>query len=133
MNYKLIDLKVNGDERGKLIAFEKNINCPFEIKRAFYIFDTKMNIARGQHANRFSEFMLVLISGSCKIKINDGIKEEIVTLDNPRTGLYLNKMIWKEMYDFSHNAILLILTSTNYDPNEYINNFDEFLCEVRGK
>ena len=92
-----------------------------------------MNIARGEHANRFSEFMLVLISGSCKIKINDGIKEEIVTLDNPRTGLYLNKMIWKEIYDFPHNAILLILTSTNYDPNEYINNFDEFLCEVRGK
>ena len=92
MDYKLIDMKVFGDERGHLISAQKDNNCPFDIKRAFYIFDTKPGIARGAHANRDSEFLLVAINGSCKVKIDDGKKQEIVELNNPKTALYLNKM-----------------------------------------
>lgn len=130
MDYKLIDLNVNGDSRGHLISFEKGSNCPFDVKRAFYIFDTKPNIARGAHANKNSEFMLIPISGSCKVKVDDGKNSQIIELNSPHHGLYLNKMLWKEMYDFSYNAILLVLASTYYDENEYIRDYNQFLKEV---
>lgn len=130
MNYSILNFKVYGDERGHLISFQKDMNCPFEIKRAFYIFDTKPGVARGQHANRNSEFLLVPINGSCKVKITDGKTTEIVELNTPHQALYLDKMLWKEMYDFSYNAILLVLTNTNYDENEYIRDYDTFLKEI---
>jgi dTDP-4-dehydrorhamnose 3,5-epimerase and related enzymes len=130
VDYKLIDMKVFGDERGRLISFEKGNNCPFEVKRSFYIFDTIPGVVRGSHANRNSEFMLIAISGSCKIKVDDGKKQEIVELNTPHQGLYLGKMMWKDMYDFSYNAILLVLTNTMYDEKEYIRDYDEFLKEV---
>lgn len=131
MNYKIIDTKVLGDETGHLISFEKGSNCPFELKRTFYIFDTVPNKVRGQHANRNSEFILIAISGSCKVKIDDGENQEIVELNTPHKALYLDKMLWKDMYDFSYNAILLVLTNTNYDESEYIRNYDEFLKEIK--
>ena len=130
MYYKLIDLGVFGDDRGKLISLEKNNNCPFDIKRCFYIFDTKNGIARGCHANKNSEFLLIAINGSCKVKIDDGKKTEIVNLNSPHTALYLNRMVWKEMYDFSYNAILMVLASTLYDEKEYIRDYEMFLEEV---
>ena len=94
MNYKLINLSVRGDNNGHLLACEHTKNCPFDVKRVFWIFDTKPGIVRGSHANRNSEFLLVAINGSCKIKVDDGKNQEIVTLNNPHTGLYLNKMIF---------------------------------------
>ena len=130
MNYKLIDMKVFGDERGHLISLEKGVNSPFDIKRAFYIYDTKPGIARGAHANRNSEFLLIAINGSCKVKIDNGKEQEIVSLDNPSKALYLDKMLWKEMYGFSYNAMLLVLTNTLYDEKEYIRNYKDYLKEV---
>lgn len=126
MNYKLIDMRVFGDERGHLISLEKGNNCPFEVKRAFYIFDTKPGIARGAHANRNSEFMLIPINGSCKVRIDDGSSSETVKLSDPHKALYLDKMLWKEMFDFSYNAILLVLTNTLYDEKEYIRDYNEY-------
>ncbi len=131
MNYKLIDLNSFGDARGKLIALEKGRNCPFDVKRVFYIFDTTENVVRGGHANRNSEFLFVPICGSCRIKIDNGYKTIDVLLNNPSKALYLDKMLWKEMYDFSCNAILLVLTNTTYDENEYIKNYDTYLKEVK--
>lgn len=130
MNYKLIDMKVFGDERGHLISFEKGMNCPFDVKRSFYIFDTKPGVARGAHANRNSEFLLIAINGSCNVKIDNGKRQKVVTLNSPHQALYLDKMLWKEMCDFSYNAILLVLASTYYDESEYIRNYEEFLREV---
>lgn len=127
MNYNLIDTKVFGDERGHLVSFEQGNNCPFDIKRIFYIFDTKPGVARGCHANKNSEFLLIAINGSCKVKIDDGKNQETVELNNPHQALYLDKMLWKEMYDFSYNAILLVLASTYYDENEYIRDYEEYL------
>lgn len=129
MNYKLINMKVFGDDRGHLISFQKDINCPFDIKRSFYIFDTKPGIVRGAHANRNSEFLLIPINGSCKVKVDDGKQQEIVELNSPHQCLYLDKMLWKEMYDFSYNAILLVLTNTLYDEKEYIRDYSEYVKE----
>ena len=131
MNYKLIDLKVFGNEKGRLVSFEKDKNCPFDVKRSFYIFDTEPDVVRGSHANRNSEFLLIPINGSCKVKITDGKETEIVKLNTPRKALYLDKMLWKEMYDFSYNAILLVLTNTYYDEKEYIRDYKNFLKEIK--
>ena len=130
MNYKLFDLNIHGDERGHLISIQQNSNCNFDIKRIFYIFDTKPGIVRGAHANRNSEFLMVAINGSCKVKLDDGKFTEIVELNSPHKALYINRMIWKEMYDFSYNAILLVCTNTYYDEKEYIRDYDEFLKGV---
>ena len=130
-NYELINLTSHGDSRGNLIAFQNGVNCPFDVKRCFYIYDTKdSNIIRGAHANRNSEFLFVVLNGSCKVKIDTGKETSEFLLNSPQTALYMNKMVWKEMYEFSHNAVLLVLTNTLYDENEYIKNYEEFLKEV---
>lgn len=130
--YRFLNLSSHGDERGNLIAFEKNVNCPFDLKRCFYIFGTKdKNIARGGHANRNSEFLFVAVNGSCRVKIDTGKEKTDILLDSPNKALYLNKMIWKEMYEFSDKAVLLVLTNTLYDKNEYIRDYKQFLKEVR--
>ena len=122
-----------GDERGKLVVIEGGQTIPFEMKRVFYIYDSDDTVIRGQHANRESEFVLINVAGRSKVRITDGEEEIIVELDRPMTGVYIPKMIWKDMYDFSKDSILLVLASTHYDGTEYIRNYEEYLKEVKGK
>ena len=108
-------------------------DIPFEIKRVFYIFG-KGNVGtiRGKHSNRKSEFVLFNIMGSSKVKtIDEDCKEVIYELNKPNQAIYLPKMVWKEMYDFTENAVLMVLTNEYYDPEEYIRDFDEFVEEMR--
>lgn len=116
-----------GDERGKLVVIEGNQAIPFEIKRVFYIYDSDSTVVRGQHANRESEFVLINVAGHSKVRITDGKEELIVKLDKPMMGVYLPKMIWKDMYDFSSDSVLLCLASTHYDGSEYIRDYEEYL------
>ena len=125
--YKLIKFKDLGDERGKLVVVEGGQDIPFEIKRVFYIYGSDSTVVRGQHANKNSEFVLINVSGKSKVKVMDGKKEEIVELNRPMDGLYLPKMVWKEMYDFSPDSVLLVLTNTHYDGKEYIRNYEDYL------
>lgn len=126
-NFKMFPLRVHGDKRGKLVAIEHGENCPFEVRRAFYICDVRGSERRGMHANRKSEFLFVALSGSCKVICDDGEKRAEFILENPETALWTDKMTWKEMCDFSENAVLLVLASEKYDVNEYIRDYDEFL------
>jgi dTDP-4-dehydrorhamnose 3,5-epimerase-like enzyme len=126
MHYKVYDLVDTGDDRGGLIPFEKGMNVPFEVRRAFYIFNTRPGTARGSHANRNSQFLFVVISGSCKVKIDNGVEKSVAELNRPNQALWLDKMVWKEMYDFSYNAILLVLSNEKYDENEYIRDIDDY-------
>ncbi len=128
--YEILNFKDLGDERGKLVVIEGGMAVPFEIKRVFYIYGSDATVVRGQHANRNSEFVLINVSGKSKVMVTDGEKKEVVTLDKPMMGVYLPKMVWKEMYDFSPDSVLLVLTNTHYDGGEYIRNYDEFLKEV---
>ena len=89
-----------GDERGKLVVIEGGQAIPFEIKRVFYIYESDSTVVRGQHANRESEFVLINVAGKSKVRITDGKEEYIVELNKPMMGVYLPKMIWKDMYDF---------------------------------
>jgi len=126
MHYKVYDLVDTGDDRGGLIPFEKGVNVPFEVSRAFYIFNTRPGTARGRHANRNSQFLFVIFSGSCNVKIDNGIEQSVITLNRPNQALWLDKMVWKEMYDFSYNAILLVLSNEKYDENEYIRDYKDY-------
>ena len=116
-----------GDERGKLVVIEGNQSIPFDIKRVFYIYGSDDSVIRGQHANRESEFVLINVAGTSKVKITDGKEEFVVELNKPMMGVYIPSMVWKDMYDFSSDSVLLVLASTHYDGKEYIRDFDEYL------
>lgn len=119
-----------GDERGKLVVIEGGQAIPFEIKRVFYIYESDQDVIRGQHANRESEFVLVNVAGKSKVRITDGKEEYIVELNEPMMGVYIPKMIWKDMYDFSKDSVLLVLASTHYDGSEYIRDYNVYIDEM---
>ena len=119
-----------GDERGKLVVIEGGISIPFNIKRVFYIYGSDSNVVRGKHANKKSEFVLINVSGNCKIRVTDGCEERIINLDRPMMGIYIPRMIWKDMYEFSSDSILLVLASTHYDADEYIKNYEDYLMAI---
>ena len=127
---KIINFKDLGDERGKLVVIEGNKDIPFEIQRVFYIYGSDKDVIRGQHANRESEFVLINVAGTSKVRITDGKDEFIVELNKPMMGVYIPKMVWKDMYDFSSDSVLLVLASTHYDGKEYIRNYEDYLVEV---
>ena len=131
--YCILNFEEKGDERGNLIVAEgEGIDSPFAIKRVFYIYGSDANVIRGQHANKKTEFVLINVCGTSKVKMTDGREEKIIVLDRPRMGLYLKSMIWKEMYDFSEDSIMLVLASEHYDANEYIREYSEYLAYVAG-
>lgn len=129
---KEIKFNVNGDERGKLVVAESLKDIPFKIARIFYIFASDADVVRGCHANRRSEFVLINVNGTSKVKVMDGKNEKIYVLDKPYKGIYLPKMVWKEMYDFSPDSVLLTLASESYDSTEYIRDYQEYIREVWG-
>lgn len=112
---KIINFADLGDERGKLVVVEGGQTVSFDIKRIFYIYGSDATVARGEHANRESEFVLINVAGTSKVRITDGKEELIVELNKPMMGVYIPKMIWKDMYDFSADSVLLVLASTHYD------------------
>ena len=130
MNYKLIDFKVHGDERGKLIAAEAMRNLPFEIKRVYWIFDTAPDQNRGMHAHKDMEQIIVAMDGACQFVLDDGKTREKVWLNRPDQGLYIGKNMWREMKHFSYGCKLMVLASDYYDEKEYIRDYETFLKEV---
>ncbi len=129
---KMIEFPQRGDDRGHLVIVEGMRDIPFDIKRVFYIYGSDSTVIRGQHANKKTEFVLINISGHSKVRIKDGRgKEEIFLLDRPHTGIYLPRLIWKDMYDFSADSILLCLASEHYDPEEYIRDYRTFTEYVK--
>ncbi len=128
----IIEFKDLGDERGKLVVIEGNESIPFDIKRVFYIYGSDPTVVRGQHANRDSEFVLINVAGQSKVRITDGKEEFIAELNRPMMGVYIPKMVWKDMYDFSSDSVLLVLASTHYDGSEYIRDYDKYIEEING-
>ncbi len=126
----LITFSIHGDDRGKLVVTQSHEDIPFDIKRVFYIYNTLSGTVRGKHANRESEFVMVAICGNCKIRVCCANGEETFELSSANKGLFLPKMSWKEMYDFSDDCILMVIASTCYDNNEYIRDFGDFQKEL---
>lgn len=129
---KILNFADLGDERGKLVVIEGGQAIPFEIKRVFYIYGSDTTVVRGKHANRESEFVLINVAGTSKVRTTDGNEEFVVELNKPMMGVYIPKMVWKDMYNFSSDSVLLVLASTHYDGKEYIRNYDEYIQIVKG-
>lgn len=129
---RMLEFPQRGDQRGHLVVVEGNQDIPFEIKRVFYIYGSDAEVVRGQHANRLTEFVLINVAGRSKVRVADGEgNEAIYCLNRPHTGIYLPTMIWKDMYDFSEDSVLLVLASGHYDASEYIRNYEEFEKEIK--
>lgn len=123
----------HGDDRGQLVALEEGKEIPFNVKRVYYMYDTGAGVRRGFHAHKCLEQILICIHGSCKIHLDNGIETAEVDLDTPYEGLYVSNDMWREMYDFSSDAVLMVLASELYDESDYIRNYEEFLKYVGKK
>ena len=134
METMIFGFKIHGDDRGSLVALENQKDYPFDVKRVYYIFDTLPNVRRGFHAHKKLQQVLICVNGSCKIHLDNGLGETAeVLLDNPSKGLFLSADMWREMYDFSEGAVLLVLASEYYDEKDYIRDYDEFVKYVKEK
>lgn len=120
----------HGDERGMLVALEEFGDIPFEIKRVYFMYDTKKDVHRGFHAHKNLEQILICVHGSCKVLLDSGKEKKIVSLERPYEGLYVSSKMWREMYDFSEGAVLMVLASDIYKEGDYIRDYDEFLSLI---
>lgn len=126
MNYKLIKF----DKNNRFINFYDDLSIygggiSFDVKRVFYMYDVVRD--RGFHAHKETRQLFIAISGSCEIVLKDGKEEKSILLDNPYNGLFVDRMVWNEMHNFSKDCILVVLADTHYNESEYIRNYDEFL------
>ena len=133
MEIKRYNFAPHGDERGQLVALEETKDIPFKIKRVYYIYDTKEGVRRGFHAHKCLEQILICVAGSCKIHLDNGKETAEVELNNPNEGLYISNAVWREMYDFSPDCVLLVLASELYEEKDYIRNYDDFIKYLREK
>lgn len=129
MEIKIIPLQTHGDERGSLIALEQGCNIPFEIKRVYYMFKTKEGVRRGFHAHRRLKQVAIAVRGSCRFVLDDGNEKIEILLDNPGQGLIIESFMWREMYDFSEDCVLMVLADQFYDETDYVRDYDDF-CRI---
>lgn len=127
MEIKLVPLQIHGDDRGSLIALEQDKNIPFKVKRIYYLFNTKENIRRGFHAHKALTQLVIAVRGCCRFLLDDGSEKINLLLDNPAQGLLIDSCIWREMYDFSEDCVLLVLADELYDEDDYIRDYDTFI------
>ena len=123
---QLVDFPKILDDRGNLSIIEEKKEAPFEIKRVYWIYDVPGGEFRGSHAFRETEELIVALSGSFDIVLHDGIKEQHFTLNRSYNGVFVPKMIWRKLDNFSTNSLALILASTSYNEADYIRDFEEF-------
>ena len=130
MQIERVQLQQHGDDRGMLVALEKDRNVPFDIRRVYYMFATRSEVHRGQHAHRNLNQLAVTVRGSVTFLLDDGSGPVEVVLDDPSRGLLIGRMVWRDLYDFSEDCVLMVLADQLYDPADYITDYDDFLSEV---
>ena len=123
----------HGDDRGQLVALEEYKDIPFRIKRVYYMYQTGEGVRRGFHAHKSLQQILVCIHGSCKIHLDNGHEVKEVPLEKPYEGLYIANDLWREMYDFSPDAVLLVFASDLYNESDYIRDYDKFKKFIHDK
>ena len=123
---QIIQLPKIVDFRGNLSFIEADQHIPFRIKRSYWIYDVPGGETRGGHAYINNQEFIVALSGSFDVVLNDGNTEKTFTLNRSYYGLYVPKMMWRQMKNFSTNSLALVLASTDFDINDYIYDFDEF-------
>ena len=126
-----INFQTHGDNQGTLVAIEECKDIPFQIKRVYYMYGTRSDVTRGRHAHKSLQQVLICVNGSCKIRLDDRNERKVFLLDHPNEGLYISHTIWREMYDFSPDTVLLVLASDFYSESDYIRDYEEFLEYVK--
>lgn len=126
MNIELMELPQYTDEYGSLVPIEESDTIPFGIKRVYYIYDVENGMRRGFHSHVNLEQVLVCVSGHVKILVKTPWEEEEILLDHPQKGLYIGPMVWREMFDFSEDAVLLVLASDHYKEEDYIRDYSKY-------
>ena len=129
---KIVNLPKIVDKRGNLSFIEGRNHLPFEIRRTYWIYDVPGGEVRGGHAYRENEEFVVALSGSFDVVLHNGVQQRRFSLNRSYYGLYIPKMTWRTLENFSTNAWALVLSSTVYDPEDYIRTFDEFIAEMHG-
>lgn len=117
----------HGDSRGELVSLEEKNDIPFKIKRVYYMYKTAEGVRRGFHAHKSLKQIMICVHGSCKVLLDNGIEKKIIYMETPYEGLYVPNNYWREMYDFSEDAVLMVLASEVYNEEDYIRNYEEFL------
>lgn len=123
---KLIQLPKITDPRGNLSFFESNNQIPFKIKRTYWVYDVPGGEIRGSHAFKTSHEFIIALSGSFDVVLNNGKEEKIIHLNRSYYGVYIPKMIWRTLNNFSTNAVAFVVSSIAYDENDYIRDFSTF-------
>jgi hypothetical protein len=131
--WELLAFPGKGDHRGELFAIEGSKNIPFDIKRVYYLVETKLGVVRGLHAHKNLDQVLIAISGSCRVLVDDGRTKEYFALTGPGKGLRIKNLVWREMDQFTPDCVLLVLASDIYKESDYIRDYSEFLKVVNSK
>lgn len=121
-----IELPENDDVSGTLVAVEAGTDVPFPIRRVYYLFNLDAKLRRGFHAHRHLQQLALCLHGSCRFLLDNGREKEEALLDRPNRGLLIQSMIWREMFDFSTDCVLMVLASEHYDESDYIRDYGEF-------
>jgi dTDP-4-dehydrorhamnose 3,5-epimerase-like enzyme len=129
-NVKFINFPVVEDTRGNL-AFIQNDILPFEFKRIYYLYDVPSSAFRGGHSHIYQEEILIALSGSFEVAVNDGISKKSFLLNKPNIGLHISTGIWRELENFSSGAVCLVLASDVFKEEDYIRDFDKFLLSKK--
>ena len=130
---RMISLPQVRDPRGDLTFVEGGNHIPFNIARVYYLYNVPVDAERGGHAHKKLEQVVFALSGSFRMKIDDGHMTSEHWLRDPRKGLYINRMVWREMDSFSQGAVCMVLTSHAYDEADYYRDHDDFIRAVRSK
>lgn len=130
---RMIDLPKIVDPRGNLTFVEGNRHVPFEIKRVFYLYDVPGGESRGGHAHKKCEQLIIAMSGSFDVVLDDGSSRKTVTLNRSYYGLYIPSMVWRELTNFSSGSVCMVLASDYYEESDYYRDFDGFKDAIRGK
>lgn len=126
MDIKILRLQTHGDERGSLISLEQDKNIPFVIRRVYYMFNTADGVRRGFHAHKSLKQVAIAIRGKCRFMLDNGEETIDLLLDNPCQGLLIESFMWREMYDFSEDCVLMVLADSLYDEVDYVRDYETF-------
>lgn len=131
MDTRWIEFQKHGDDRGNLVVAEYEKEIPFTIKRIYYIYGVSDDKRRGFHSHKNLQQVYIAIHGSIKVMLDDGEKQETVLLNNPEKGLYIGHNVWREIFDFSKDAVLLVLASETFSEEDYIRTYSDFILSLK--
>ena len=129
---RIVDLPKIGDPRGNLTFIEGGMHIPFSIERVYYLYDVPGGAERGGHAHLALHQLIVAMSGSFDVALDDGVSKARFHLNRSYTGLYVSPMIWRELDNFSSGSVCLVLASNRFDEGDYIRTYDSFIAATRG-